>query len=128
MIDVFAKTYEYIDGRCYVDGILQSSTDSCDGPIRVILAILAVIFIPLIVFGILSFVFWVWMLVHAIRHDDVKDRTLWLITLIISFPLGLHWLSAPIYYFAVKRPHDAAKKSQVPPVNTVTPTKTTSKR
>jgi hypothetical protein len=112
MVNVFAKTYEYIDGKCYVDGILQSSTDSCDGIIRGVLAVLAVVIIPLIILGILSFVFWVWMLVHVVKNDEIKDRTIWLITLILSFPMGLHWLSAPIYYFVVKRPYDAAKKAQ----------------
>ncbi len=112
MFNVFASSYEYINGKCYVDGILQSSTDSCEGIIRGILAFLAAIFILLIILGVLSFVFWVWMLVHVVKNDDVKDRTIWLLSLIISFPLGLHWLSAPIYYFVVKRPYDKGKASK----------------
>jgi uncharacterized protein YneF (UPF0154 family) len=116
-----AASYELSNGKCYVDGVLQSTTERCDESIGWIMAILAIIFIPLLLFGIIFFGIWIWMLVHVIKNEDIKDRTVWLITMIASLPLGLFWLAAPVYYFAVKRPYDKQLK-QKPPVDQKPPT------
>lgn len=64
----------------------------------------------LIIFGILSTVFWVMMLVHAATHP-IEHKAIWI--------LGMIFFSVFVsiaYYFAVKRPSDAAEKSVIPPV------------
>lgn len=58
---------------------------------------------------IASFVFWIMMLVDALRrtnwpHDD--QRTLWLVILIASFFIQLNWVAGLIYFFAIKQPLD----------------------
>ena len=54
------------------------------------------------------------MVIHVAKHEDVKDRTVWLIVLLTALPLGLMWVAAPIYYFAVKRPYDKGDAREVP--------------
>lgn len=65
--------------------------------------IFAAIFAVAIVIG----VFWVLALIHLIQHEDVKDRTLWLVLL---FVVG--GVIGPVYYFAVKKPYDKSKGSK----------------
>lgn len=63
----------------------------------------AAIFVAFVLVG----VFWVLSLIHLIQHEDVKDRTLWLVLL---FVVG--GVIGPIYYFAVKKPYDKSKSSK----------------
>jgi hypothetical protein len=67
-------------------------------------------------------IFWIWMLVDAIkRPSEGFARLPWILLIVLSVPLG-----AIIYYFAVKAPAD---KKKVAPANastqTVTKTETT---
>ena len=62
------------------------------------------------IIGILGFIFWVIMLIDAIRRTNWKqesDKTLWILIIVL---VGL--LGAIIYYFAEKRPLDHAAKKQ----------------
>lgn len=54
-------------------------------------------FVIFFVFGIAALVFWIMMIVHAMKHD-IKDKTMWLILMIFTGIIG-----ALIYYFTVKR-------------------------
>ena len=68
--------------------------------------LLALVFILLV---IASFVFWIMMLVDALRRTDwphEDQRTLWLVILIASFFIQLNWVAGLIYYFAIKKPLD----------------------
>lgn len=58
-----------------------------------------------IIISILVLVFWVMMLIHA-ATKNIKDKTLWIVLLAVSFLLGLHLVLAIVYYFAVKKPFD----------------------
>lgn len=118
MVTPFAKSYEIINGQCYIDGILQSSTVACDNAFKNILGVLGLIFIPLIIFGIIFFIWWVFCLIHAIKHEDIPDRTVWLIVLIGGFFLGFSGIAAVIYYFAVKRPYQKSKMLSLSTTNT----------
>jgi len=51
--------------------------------------------------AIAGMVFWIISLVHVIQHDDVKDRILWLVLILV-----LGNIMGVIYFFAVKRPYD----------------------
>ena len=64
------------------------------------------IFALIFAFAITIFVFWVMALIHLIQHEDVKDRTLWLVLL---FVVG--GVIGPVYYFAVKKPYEKQKSS-----------------
>lgn len=104
-----AKSYELTNNQCYIDGVLQSSTAACTGPIKVIVGIGLALLIPFLIITTLLFVFWVIMLIHSISTQDLKDRTIWIIALVTSFFLGLWAIAAIIYYFAAKRPYDKLK-------------------
>lgn len=58
------------------------------------------IILLVIVLGIASTIFWILMLVHAIKHD-VESKALWIVLMVFTGLIG-----ALIYYFAVKRDFD----------------------
>jgi len=106
-MDLFAKTIEYVNGVCYVDGVLQSTNDTCTTAGTLALAVL----IPLILIGVVFFVWWIITLIHVLTHPDVPNRVLWIV---LHF-VGLGTLAAPVYHFAVKKPYDKSKHSAVKP-------------
>lgn len=65
-----------------------------------------------ILFGILlvvlTLMFIVWMLVDCIRREekDFKDRTLWIVLLVLGIFSGYSLIISIIYYFAIKRELD----------------------
>lgn len=66
----------------------------------------------MILFGILlvclSIAFVIWMLIDCIKRkeSDFKDRTLWIILLVLGIFLGYSFIISIVYYFAVKRELD----------------------
>ena len=74
---------------------------------------LAIVWLVLVVVGIAFLVFWILMLVDCLKRTNWKqesDKNLWLIILIVGFVVGLSWLAAVVYYFAIKRSLDAGSK------------------
>jgi len=65
-------------------------------------AIALAILIPLFLIFAVCAVFWIITLIHALKHPDVPNRTLWIV---LHFIL-LGPLAGPVYFFAVKRPYD----------------------
>lgn len=105
-MDIFAKSIEYSNGYCYVDGALQSSSNACTEAGAFVLAI----FLPIIILGVGMFVWWIITLVHVLSHEDVPDRVLWIV---LHFVVGA--IIAPIYFFAVKRQYDRSKAVSAKP-------------
>ncbi len=74
--------------------------------------LLRFLFIPTILFGILLafafLAFIIWMLIDCIKRDekDFKDRTLWIILLLIGIFCGYSGILSIVYYFAVKKKLD----------------------
>jgi len=74
--------------------------------------LLRFLFIPAILFGILLafafLAFIIWMLIDCIQRDekDFKDKTLWLILLVIGIFCGYSGILSIVYYFAIKRKLD----------------------
>ena len=64
---------------------------------------LFLIFFWLIIMGIMvaGLVLWIISLIHVLQHDDVKDRVMWIVVLLLVGTIG-----GIIYFFAVKRPYD----------------------
>ena len=60
-------------------------------------------------FGLVSFVFWIMMLIHACSNN-IPNKVLWIVLL---FLFGI--IAAIVYYFAVKR---HCTTNYIPPVNT----------
>ena len=54
--------------------------------------------------GALAFVFWIWMLIHAITNKGLRDMEKIIWVLVVFF---LHFLGALIYFF-VGRPRGTA--------------------
>lgn len=109
MYNLLATSYEYTNGNCYVDGVLQSTTEQCTDITNAIGAFfgLGVAFIFLMIFIIIIwlvfFVFWIIQFIHVIQHQDIKDRTMWIVLQIVALLFGFIWLSVPVYYFVVMR-------------------------
>lgn len=58
--------------------------------------------LAMFVVGAALFIFWIVMVVHAIKRP-IEHKALWILVLLVGQGLG-----AIIYYFAVKRPFDAS--------------------
>jgi hypothetical protein len=101
----FANSMEYNNGLCYINGVLQPSTEKCEQATKGILAIFGAILIPLIIVSIVFFVFWILALIHAIKNQDIKDRTMWIVLLVGSFFVSLNWIVTVVYYFVIMRPY-----------------------
>ena len=132
MLNFVAKSYEYTNGNCFVDGVLQPTTEQCTNITNAFFNIgiaLLVLFIIFAVISLIFFVFCVIQLVHVIKHEDIKDRTMWIVLLIASFIVGFMWLIVPVYYFAVMRNYNKNKTvqatAQAPEVVTNPPENTT---
>ncbi len=63
------------------------------GFIGIVELALGLILIPLC---LLSFVFWIWMLIHAIRNDGLSDtqKLIWVVVIVFT-----HFVGALIYLF-----------------------------
>lgn len=55
-------------------------------------------------FAIAIFIFWIMMLVDAIKHSNEKMKLVWVVVIIFA-----HIIGALIYYFIEKRPRDKTK-------------------
>ena len=73
------------------------------------LGILAVI----IILSIISFIFWLMMLIHATKHNSPNKNT-WIIILVISFIMGFCLIGALVYYFAEKKKAELAPQTPDP--------------
>jgi H+/Cl- antiporter ClcA len=58
------------------------------------------IFAIVAVICLIHFVFWIIALIHILQHEDIKDRMVWLV-IILLVPLG-----AIVYFFAVYLPYN----------------------
>ncbi|MFI5270712.1 MAG: PLDc N-terminal domain-containing protein [Candidatus Saccharimonadales bacterium] len=72
-----------------------------------IFGIFFLIFIFITIFSIIHLIFWIISLIHVIQHEDIKDRTVWIIVILL-LPLG-----AIVYFFAVYLPYGKTHKAQV---------------
>ena len=88
------------DGKCTVNGVEVDCDEAAEnfgkGFGAFFGAGIAFVLIFFVV-GILAFIFWIMMLVHAIKYP-VDNKVLWIILMVIAGVLG-----SIIYYFAVKR-------------------------
>jgi hypothetical protein len=55
------------------------------------------IFIAIFILGTLGTIFWIMMIVHAVKYD-IENKAMWLILMVFMGPIG-----ALVYYFVVKR-------------------------
>lgn len=61
----------------------------------------------IIIISIVSFVFWLLMLIHALQHKS-PNRDTWLIVLVVSFVTGFSLVAAIVYFFAEKQKAELA--------------------
>jgi hypothetical protein len=98
----FAQFESSYYATCTING-RPASAEECADVGKVALAII----VPIVLIGLALFVWWIFTLVHVLKHEDVPNRVLWIV---LHF-VGLSLLAAPIYHFAVKRPYDRSHKS-----------------
>lgn len=98
----FAQNYNFKMMNC-VNGEYGCNGFDSANPI---LSIFLILLIPLIwiIFVVSVFVFWLLMLIDAIKHSAEKTRLVWVVVIIFT-----HIIGALIYYFVEKRPKDKAK-------------------
>ncbi len=74
--------------------------------------LLRIFFVPailcciLLAFAFLAFI--IWMLIDCVGRDekDFKDKTLWMVLLIVGIFCGYSGILSIVYYFAVKKKLD----------------------
>lgn len=88
----------------------ESSSEISGGAAAVTIIFSILILGGIIVFSIGGLFFWIISLIHIISHEDVKDRVIWLVVILVLGGLG-----GVVYYFAVKRPYDKGGARAVPP-------------
>jgi accessory gene regulator protein AgrB len=91
----FAQEYGY---RIFNRGSEYKSALPCG-----FLSMLFIILIPFlwIIVAIAFFIFWILMLVDAIKHTPEKTKLVWVVVIIFT-----HVIGALIYYFIEKRPRN----------------------
>lgn len=90
---------------CTING-RPGTPEECSRFVKNFLGIGIAIFIPIILLILIFVVWWLVTLIHAITHEDVPDRILWIVLHLI---IGA--VVAPVYYFAVQRPYNKNKDS-----------------
>ena len=67
-----------------------------------------IFFTTIILLGLLSVAFSIWMLVDCLQRDEAefKDKTLWTVLLAVGFFTGYNLILSVVYYFVVKRKLD----------------------
>jgi hypothetical protein len=98
----FAQDYSFRMMNCQNGGYGCNGFDSANP----ILSIFLILLIPLIwiIFVVSVFVFWLLMLIDAIKNSPEKTRLIWVIVIVFT-----HIIGALIYYFMERRPKDKAK-------------------
>ncbi len=76
------------------------------GPSVLLYSGIAVLVVGLVAIGVSMFLFWLFMLIDAIKRDFAKEdeKIVWAIVIVL---LGI--LGATIYYYVVKRPASRSK-------------------
>ena len=103
---VFAQSVtsiEAVTSTCVLNGReipCDELGQAIGGSIKAGLGIIAFI----VIIGIIASIFWVVMLVHAIRKP-IESKALWIIVLLLFGVIG-----AIVYFFAVKRPFQKKEK------------------
>ena len=96
--------------KCQINGQdvpCEQLGESVKGAVGLGLAFVAV----MAIFGLLTTVFWVMMIVHAATHD-VENKPVWIILMVLTGVVG-----AIIYYIAVKRKMGAAPAAMTAPAS-----------
>lgn len=88
--------------ECIINGQVRPPAE-CEQLFRTVSGTILAFIVPLVIIGILLFIPWLIMIIHA-AQNEVPDKTLWLVLMIIV-PIAC----IP-YYFAIKRPFDKARE------------------
>ena len=54
------------------------------------------LFLPLLMIGMLCTIFWIWMLIHALTNNGLRDmeKLIWVVVIVFT-----HFVGALIYFF-----------------------------
>ena len=98
----FAQDYSFRMMNCMNGGYGCNGFESSNPVLSIFLTLL----IPLvwIIFMASVFIFWLLMLIDAIKHSPEKTKLVWVVVIIFT-----HIIGALVYYFVEKRPKDIAK-------------------
>ena len=105
-MNTLVETFAQANYSCTINGRPGTSEECAQ-----VGGVLMAVFIPLIIIGVLFFIWWITTLIHVLTHEDVPNRVLWIV---LHF-VGLGLLVAPVYQFAVKRPYKRSHSGSPPP-------------
>ena len=91
-----AASYVAAQGKCTVNG-REVPCEEAWQTVKTAAGVGIGIFLAIVIVLILAAIFWVIMLVHAIRNP-IKSKAVWVLILLLTGIIG-----AVVYYFAVKR-------------------------
>jgi hypothetical protein len=97
---------------------LNGQATSCGNVTKAVGGIFGIfffIFIFVAIFSLIHLIFWIISLIHVIQHEDIKDRLVWIIVILLV-PLG-----AIVYFFAVYLPYGKTHKAGIPPAQASSP-------
>ncbi len=57
---------------------------------------------------LISLGFWLMMLIHAVKNN-IADKPVWILILLVSFFFGMWLIGALVYYFVVKKTYRPAR-------------------
>ena len=91
-------------GWCKINGQTVPCSQLFSGTGGITLIVVIALFV---IIGILSFIFWIWMLVDCAKRE-FKDKLVWIIVIVITQIIG-----ALIYYFVIKRKNVTNQNEQL---------------
>lgn len=115
LFNSLAQSYELTNGVCRIDGVQQATTQPCDDAFTTGFIWIGGFLGAIVLIFLVSFIFWLIALIHAINNQDIKDRNIWLAVLAAGFFLGFAGIAGVVYYFAVMRPYKKEKNSVAQP-------------
>lgn len=89
---------------------LFSQTTSGDAAAGAIGFLFLIFWVALLAVGLAGFVLWIISLIHVLQHNDVKDRTMWILIILLAGTIG-----GVIYFFAIKKAYDKGGARELPP-------------
>jgi multidrug resistance efflux pump len=88
VLSMFLMSIQQVVAQCTVNGESVPCTD--------FFARFGFLFVIIALVGIVAMIFWLWMLIHAIKSND-KNKVVWIVVIFLFGVIG-----AAVYFFVAK--------------------------
>ncbi len=89
------------------DSTTSTTEETSAAAVGLFAFVILMIWIVFFVVALAVFIFWIFMLIDALKRTNWKqesDKNLWTVILIASLFVGLNGIAAILYYFIVRKP------------------------